>query len=446
MNERASERANERANERIHEPGRPGTWKTGLSLLGVVALIVGNMVGTSIYTLPANLSATAGPLAIGGWLLTALGYWFVALVYARMGTLFPRTGGPYVYARAAFGDYAGFLAVWAYWFSATVGNAAIALGVVGYLKALLPGLAGLPGLDTWLALLLLWSLTLLNVLGVRFGARLSIAILFLNVLPLLLVSALCAPAVHVANYVPFAPNGWSALPAAATLVVWAYSGIESAAVPAEEVVDPGRTIRRGTLYGYALGTLVFLGTALVVSGVLPRSELSSSEEPMALMAQHALGGAAAWAVRGAAILAGIGTLNGWILMAGRIPVSAAQDGLFFPRLARLHPRFSTPAVALLVGSLVASVALLSSLSNSLLETFQFVVELTVLTSLVAHGLAAAAQWRLARGERRAQFIALGACAAILFFIAGCGVHVALWGLGVVLAGTPLYFWLKRAPY
>jgi APA family basic amino acid/polyamine antiporter len=423
---------------------RSSALRPGLSLLGVVALIVGNMVGTSIYTLPANLSAAAGPVSIAAWALTGLGYWFVALVYARMGTLFPRTGGPYVYARAAFGDYAGFLAVWAYWFSATVGNAAIALGVVGYLKQLVPGALGLPGIDCWLALALLWILTLLNVLGVKWGARLSIGILFLNVLPLLAITLLCAPSVQAANFAPFAPEGWSALPAAAALVVWAYCGIESAAVPAEEVLDPGRTIRRGTLAGYALGTLVFLGTAVVIVGVLPRAELSHSEEPMALMAGRSLGSGGAWAIRCAAILAGVGTLNGWILMAGRIPVSAAEDGLFFRSLARVNPRFGTPAVALVVGSLVASAVLLANLSHSLLATFQFVVALTVLCSLVAHLLAAAAQFALARDEPRARIVALCACAAIAFFIAGCGAQVGLWGLAVILAGTPLYFGLKRA--
>jgi APA family basic amino acid/polyamine antiporter len=424
---------------------RSNALRPGLSLLGVVALIVGNMVGTSIYTLPANLAAAAGPLSIVAWALTGLGYWFVALVYARMGTLFPRSGGPYVYARAAFGDYAGFLAVWAYWFSATVGNAAIALGVTGYLKQLVPGVLGLPGIDCWLALALLWVLTLLNVLGLKWGARISIAILFLNVLPLLVIALCCAPSVVPAHYVPFAPEGWRSLPAAAALVVWAYSGIESAAVPAEEVLDASRTIRRGTLLGYALGTLVFLGTAAVITGVLPRAQLSQSEEPMALMALQGLGNGGAWAIRCAAILAGIGTLNGWILMAGRIPLSAAADGLFFPALARVHGRFATPAVALVVGSLVASVALLSNLSQGLLETFGFVVELTILTSLVAHFLAAAAQFKLARGERRARLVALCACAAILFFIAGCGAKAGLWSLVVLLAGTPLYFyWRGRA--
>ena len=87
--------------------------------------------------------------------------------------------------------------------------AAIALGVVGYLKQLVPAVLGLPGIDCWLALALIWVLTLLNVLGVKWGARISIAILFLNVLPLLVITLLCAPSVVPAHYAPFAPAGWS---------------------------------------------------------------------------------------------------------------------------------------------------------------------------------------------------------------------------------------------
>src|SRR6266567_6117307 len=107
-------------------------WVRGLSAVGAVALIVGNMVGTSIYTLPASLAAATGPLGMVAWLVTALGYLFVALVYASLGARYPRTGGPYVYARAAFGELAGFQTVWSYWVSAVIGNAAIVTSVVAY--------------------------------------------------------------------------------------------------------------------------------------------------------------------------------------------------------------------------------------------------------------------------------------------------------------------------
>ena len=94
--------------------GGRGSFVRGMSLLGAIALVVGNMVGTSMYTLPASLASEVGPLGILAWLLTAIGYLGVAVVYADLGRRHPRTGGPYVFAREAFGDFAGFLSVWLY--------------------------------------------------------------------------------------------------------------------------------------------------------------------------------------------------------------------------------------------------------------------------------------------------------------------------------------------
>jgi len=110
----------------------------GLTLVSTVALVVGNMVGTSVYTLPASLALGVGPIQIVSWTLAAAGYLFVALVYASLGGRYPRTSGPYVYAREAFGDYVGFQTAWAYWLSAVIGNAGIVTGVVGYVTGFVP--------------------------------------------------------------------------------------------------------------------------------------------------------------------------------------------------------------------------------------------------------------------------------------------------------------------
>ena len=162
----------------------------GLTLLGTVALVVGNMVGTSIYTLPASLAEATGPLGLVAWGLTAFGYLFVALVYASLGVRYPRTGGPYVFAREAFGEFAGFQTVWSYWISAVIGNAAITTGVVAYAISFSPTLSRSVPLQFALAQGLLWGLCLLNVIGVRQSARLQITIMFANLVPLLTLSLL----------------------------------------------------------------------------------------------------------------------------------------------------------------------------------------------------------------------------------------------------------------
>lgn len=420
---------------------------SAVGLAGAVGLVVGNMVGTSIYTLPASLASVAGPASIGAWLLTALGYFFIACVYARLGPLYPRSGGPYLYAREAFGDYAAFLSNWAYTFSATIGNAAIALGVVGYLQSLLPEAFAGRWAAFGLAQLCLWTLTLVNIAGVALSTRLQLILMVANVVPLLGFTAWAALSFDARHWEPFAPQGWSSLPAAAALIVWAYSGIESAAVPAAEIDQPQQTIRRGTLWGFWIGTSVFLATAVVTCGVVPNAELAQSTRPLALMVERGVGSWAGVYVTWAALIAGLATLNGWILMAGRIPLSAAQDGLFFASWGAIHPRTGTPVRALLWGSAIASLSLCLALHDSLLGAFETIVGLAVLTTLLPHLFAAAAQLYLARQDpqrwqRSAQWVALLAFVAVLFFMYGCGPQVALWGFLVIFAGTPLYVLLK----
>lgn len=423
----------------------------GLTLLGAVALIVGNMVGTSIYTLPATLAQKVGPLAIGAWVITAAGYLFVAFVYARLGTRFPRTGGPYVFARIAFGDFTGFQVVWAYWFSAVAGNAAIASGVVAYIAHFSADLEGSSVGKFFVAQAILWGLCLVNVLGVKHSSRLQITILFLNVVPLLVISCIALAAFDAHNLTPFAPQGWSSLFLGVSLIVWAYSGIESATVPAEEVSAPEHTIQRGTMVGYLVGTLVFLLSAVAVAGVLPNGAIAGSLRPIALVAETTIGPWAGWVISVAAIVAGLGTLNGWILMAGRIPVSAARDGLFFESLGRIHPRFNTPVRALVVGTLVASAMLTMLLQKSLSETFEFIVELSILLTLLPHLLAAAADFVLARrepgrhGPSAMRTITSTAAIAFLFvLLAMYGLGPRIWASGAVVlaAGLPLYAWLR----
>ncbi|NUO62023.1 MAG: amino acid permease [Gemmatimonadaceae bacterium] len=428
-------------------PARPSGAQLvrGLSLLGTVALVVGNMVGTSVYTLPASLAKETGPYGIVAWAFVAAGYFFVALVYSRLGTRFPRTGGPYVYARMAFGDFTGFVTVWSYWVSAIIGNAAIVTGAVGYVAGFSPLLESSPALRFGLALTLVWGLCLINVLGVRQSGRVQTAVMFLNLIPLALVAIASLFYFDPANLHPFAPNGLGSIAAGAALVVWAYSGIESATVPAEEVQAPERTIRRGTMIGYWVGTAIFLLTALAIAGSLPNATVAGSARPIAVAAEHALGSWAGAIVGLSAIAAALGTLNGWILMSGRIPLSAAEDGLFFRPLAAIHPRFHTPAVGLVVGAIVTSLMLTLYFSQTLLDAFNFIVLLSVLTTLLPHLLAAAAEFTLAgRGAAMPKLVAAIAFLFVLYTMYGVGWSVIGWGTLLVAAGLPLYPLLRRA--
>jgi basic amino acid/polyamine antiporter, APA family len=425
-----------------------------LTLLGVVALAVGNMVGTSIWTLPAAMAKAAGPLALAAWAVTAGGYFFIARTYSRLGTRWPKTGGPYVYVREAFGDFAGFQTVWSYWLSATIGNAAIVTGVVGYATGFSNSLQASPLQQFLLAQALLWGLCLLNTIGVQHSARLQILLMFLTVIPLAAGSLLALPELQRSNFTPFAPNGWTALAPACALVVWAYSGVESATVPADEVQEGGATLGRGTMFGYWLATGVFLLTALMVIGTVPTAELSESPRPIALAMERAMGPWAATMIGIVALGSNLATLNGWVLMAGRIPVTAAQDGLFFPALGRLHRTYATPHVAMIAGTLIPSALLLLYFSQSLLSVFKFVTLLAILTTLVPHLYTCAAELLLVRrrsGRYDASQIGRVSLEAgigfvfVLWTMYGVGAESAMWGFLAIAAGTPLFVFLQRDP-
>ncbi len=130
------------------------------------ALVVGNMIGSGVFLLPASLAAYGGT-SIVGWLFTTAGALLLALVFARLGRAFPKIGGPYAYSRAGFGDVIGFQVAWGYWIAIWAGNAAIAIAFVGYLGYFWSGLASSPMLAAIVAIAAVWLLTVINAAGIR---------------------------------------------------------------------------------------------------------------------------------------------------------------------------------------------------------------------------------------------------------------------------------------
>lgn len=423
----------------------------GMGMIASVALIVGNMVGTGIYTLPASLANTAGPISLVAWGIVAAGYLFLALIYADLGQAYPKSGGPSVYARKAFGDFVGFEIAYSYWLSVIIGNAAIVIATVGYISVFNETMANSPVIQVVVALVVIWGLVGVNILGVRQGASLAVVTTAAKLIPLFILVIVGLWFFEPANLTPFAPQGTDAILPAAALIVWAFAGLESATVPAEEVDDP-RTIRRATLIGFGLTTVVYILISVTVMGLIPNDVIGSSGGPLALAATQALGPWGATLMAIGAMVAGIGTLNGWVLLSGRIPLGVAADGLFPKFLARIHPRHHTPHVSLIIAALVASAMILLRLSNSLLETFEFIVLLSVLMTLVPHVTSSLAEFVMARREPdvfpgRSPSVT-GAIAAIglifvLWVIYGTGLEAIGWGSVLLVAGVFMYWGMKR---
>lgn len=436
----------------------PAAWaahqlKRKLGLWMAIALVVGNMIGSGIFLLPASLAGAAGPISIVSWLITGVGAMLLALVFANLGRAYPRTGGPYAYAREAFGDFVGFQTAWGYWIAVWAGNAAIAVAFVGYLAVFWPGLIASPALAATVAIGTIWLLTIVNILGVRQGGVVQLVTTVLKFVPLVLVGIAGLFFFNPDNFAPFAPQGiWGGISAGTALTLWAFIGLESATVPAEEVSDAERTIPRATVIGTLITTLVYILTTVAIMGVIPTAALAGSTSPFADAAAVIFGGRwAAQAIAVVAMISAFGCLNGWILLQARVPLAAAHDGLFPRRFAQLHPRWQTPVFGLVVSSALITVLMLMNYTQSLVEQFNFVILLATLTTLVPYAYAAAAEVYLFITDRerfsgrklaRDAAVATLAFAYAVYAIVGAGTDVIAKGFILLMLGIPVYVYLR----
>ena len=178
--------------------------KRSLGLSMATALVIGNMVGSGVFGLPSAL-ASVGPISLLAWVITGAGAILLALVFANLGRAYPQTGGPYVYARRAFGDFAGFWTAWGYWIAAWAGNAAIAVIFVSYATVFWPSLGTNNVLAFAVGLTLIWALTLVNVAGVRESGVISLVTTVLKFVPVLLIGLIGLFYMHSGNFSPVRP-------------------------------------------------------------------------------------------------------------------------------------------------------------------------------------------------------------------------------------------------
>jgi basic amino acid/polyamine antiporter, APA family len=429
--------------------------KRELGLWTATALVIGNMVGSGIFLLPSSLAATAGPASILAWVFTGIGALLLALVFARLGQAYPRTGGPYVYVRKAFGDFMGFWTAWSYWINAWTGNAAIAIAFAGYLVVFWPA-ASTYWVATLLAIGLVWLLTLANVVGVRAAGRIQLLTTIVKFVPLALIGIVGLFYIHGRNFSPFTiAHGfdWS-ISSAALLALFSFIGLESATVPAEEVEDPERTIPRATIIGTAATTVVYVVSSIALFGMIASPALANSTSPFADAANVIFGGT--WGGKAIAVVAMFsifGVLNGWILLQGRVALGAARDGLFPKQFARIDGKRKTPVVGIVASSLLTTVLLSVNFQQrgSIVKLFTDVIIIATLTALLPYAFAAAAEMYLFIVDRRAfSGVSLARSTVIALLALGYS-SWAIWGAGykpvaegfiLLIGGIPVFLWVK----
>jgi basic amino acid/polyamine antiporter, APA family len=434
--------------------GRKEAGRRSLGMVAATSLVVGNMIGSGIFLLPAAL-APYGGISVLGWAFTTVGAICLALVFARLASLVPKAGGPYAYTRAGFGDFAGFWVAWGYWISTWSGNAAISVAMVSYLRIFVPALESTAQACV-VAVAAVWFLTWVNCRGVREAGWMQVATTVLKMVPLCGIAVFGIFRLNLEHFVPFNPSGatpFSAVSAVAALTLWSFLGLEAATIPADAVEEPERTIPRATVAGTLIVAAVYiLGTAAVM-GALPPGALAKSGAPFADAARAMWGDWAYYFVGFGAVAACFGALNGWILVQGQIPMAAARHRLFPGQFARLS-KAGVPAFGLIVSSFLvtALLALNYSGEQGLVEIFDFVILLATLSTLVPYAFCTMAELMIYvqnrdrfRGERLfgSASIAVAAFAYSVWAIYGSGAKTVLYGFLLLVAGIPCYVALRR---
>jgi len=424
--------------------------KNKLGLFSLTALVTGTMVGSGIFIFPADL-ARIGSISLLAWAATSCGAFTLALVFAKMSSIVPKSGGPYAYTQAGFGNFIGFQTAYNYWLALWVGSAGLAVASLGYLRVFLPFLA-YPYIGTFFAIVIIWIFTAINLRGVRFVGVTQIITAILKFIPLIIVAFLGWGYFHP-EYLTHSFNishqsNMSAFSHVAALTIWTFIGVETATVPADSVVNPRRTIPIATLLGTAIAAIIYITTSTAIMGMLPPEVLANSTSPFAAAIAMIFGKWGELITAAGATIACFGALNGWILLQGQIPMAAAKDELF-PRIFAKRNVNDVPANGLVISSILASVLLLFTTSPSLLDQFRLLILLASVSSLLIYFYTAVAAFIIFHKRTNALLINKGNI--IIAIIAACYSFWALLGAGkdaifyvtvFGFTGIPLYAWIQ----
>ena len=412
-------------------------FKQEISQLGFAALTLNGVIGGGLFALPALAAGQAGLFSPWLFLICAALFMSIVFCFSRLARSFTRTGGPSVYVSASFGPWLGFQTGWLLWFGRITAMSANANLMVTYLAWFWPS-ASAPLARALLISLVIGSLTLANVRGVRHGMWTVFALTVLKLMPILLLLLVGISALSPAIFQLAAPMPTVTLGEGLLVLFYAFVGFESGAINAGEGKAPARDIPRALVRTVLLTALLYFWMQWLAVSVLP--SLASSVQPVAEVAAIVLGPWGASLIAVTAIVSIVGNLSSIMMAAPRMSYALARDGCLPAWFAAIHPRFATPSGSILV---VGISSLLLALSNS----FVYLAVMSTLVRLIGYGLCAASvlvlekrQQRLTMTGSASPVVALGLCAVLMSFAS-----VSAWLMLLVFAvvGSGFYGWTRR---
>jgi amino acid transporter len=476
--------------------GRP-TLPRVLGPATAFSAIVGSVIGSGIFIVPARVAEAVPSIGVIGalWILGGLFSLAGALTVAELGAMLPHAGGPYVYLREAFGKLAGFLFGWTEFLVIRSGSvAALAAGFALYFGEVVPAPGGIPraAWEAGVAIVAMSTLAALNVIGARVGGGVQVLGTVLKVGTMAAMILLPLPflmgVARVENLSPMWPDDIDgalgrAMLAAMVGVLWTYDGWINITALAEEIKDPGRNIPRAAILGTLTLIAIYLGVTLSYHLVLPMADVARPPEGRNVAGAFFValfGGPGAWLIALVVMFSIFIALNGNALSGPRAYFAMARDGLLPSFLSRVHPRFRTPAAAIVTQT--AWAALLTAAGATFLlipapgsdsrlpgwarEAWEKLNETPlydVLFSYVIFGatfmyaltVASVFILRRTRPDLHRPYRTWGYPITPIVYLLAAGLLLAnmlretfaesVVGLGIILAGVPAYYAMRRRP-
>ena len=419
-----------------------------LSLFDVTNLVIGAIIGADIYVASSFGAGLLGPFSLVVWVIAGLIAIVIALCFAQCAALVPKVGGPYAYAKEAWGPFAGFTVGWSLWFAEWISLAVFPLAFTRYLMFFLPNMNF--AMQVLVKSIFVAFLAITNIVGIKAAGRINDVLTIAKLAPLIFFTIAGVawialnPAASASNFSPFSPFGFAGFGTALVLIFWAYAGFEISTIPAEEISEPRKTIPKAVIIGIAIVTIFYLATNTVLFSVRNYGLLANDTAPLASATRGILPAGTIFAVIGGGLV-GVGALisvagsnESGMIGTSRLGFALAADGLFPQVFARIHQKFKTPylsiiiqSVSALVASIVGNLGLLISVSVFFLAIAYLATSASVFT-FHKKGLTA-------DNHSRKELIvpALG-IAFSLFLISQCTLTQIAVGALLLLVGLPIY--------
>ena len=414
------------------------------------SIAVGCAIGSGIFMMP-TLLAPYGLIGFGGWLIAGAGSILVALTMSRLVRRIPKTGGPYVYANEGLGHFAGFIIAWTYWIACITAIAGISIAFVSYLGFFIPAISNSALLSLLASLVLVWLIVTLNIFSIESSAKFQVVSTLLKLLPLFFMMFLGLVGFDSNNLPEMNPtnaNPFILLATVTTLVMWSFVGIETATVPAENFINPEKTIPKVLIAAVLSVLTIYILVSIAIAAIVPAEELMNSSAPFALAATKILGFSGGVIIAFGALISTLGSLNANTLTAGNITFAAARDKLLPSKFLTLSDA-GTPIFSFILAGSFVSFLLMLNYTKGLIDAFIFFAMLSTLSTLIAYLFCAMAELKFLKNDHPSKqrnsaiFLTFGTFLYAFFAIWGAGMEIVFYSFMLILVGMPMYAWMRE---